>query len=213
MLTFVCFARTPCLETTRFWYEDYTPPSSPGEVGSHQNLVRQFQETERNAGEYDVVKAPAGTAPEDTVYQITAHFKLSDGTETCNPRTSPHCAGNLTDGALLIYASCHCHAPSCISCELWNVDTGELLCRQVPVYGKSAAATHDNPYDEKGYIAVPPCLFGSPEEGLFPPPFVAYDQNLTSIKKNNNTYGHYGKLFFTYITSLFQCVVCAPSCL
>ena len=43
---------------------------------SHRNLVRFFKETEADAGEYDVVKAPAGTAPADTVYQITAHFQL-----------------------------------------------------------------------------------------------------------------------------------------
>ena len=42
-----------------------------------QNLVRFFHETEVGAGEYDVVKAPAGTAPEDTVYTITAHFQVS----------------------------------------------------------------------------------------------------------------------------------------
>ena len=92
----------------------------------------------------------------------------------------------------MVYMSCHCHAPSCLSCELYNADTGNLICRQVPLTGTSPTASAANPYDEQGYIAVPPCLFGNASEGLAPEPFLAYDQNLTSIKKNNNTYGHYG---------------------
>ena len=31
----------------------------------------------------------------------------------------------------------HCHAPSCLSMELYNADTGMLLCRHDPVYGKT----------------------------------------------------------------------------
>lgn len=173
----------------RFYFQDYTPETpatadTPAKPASHQNLVRFFKPTEGNAGEYDVVKAPAGTAPEDTIYQITAHFQTKDGVAMCNPRTSPHCAGAGGAGISLAYASCHCHAPSCVSCELWNADTGKLICRQVPTYGKSLSATAGNKYDEIGYIAVPPCLYGEEDDGLFPPPYLAYDANLTSIKKN-----------------------------
>ena len=183
----------------RFYYQDYKPAvpataATPAAPASHQNLVRFFKPTEGNAGEYDIVKAPNGTKPEDTIYQITAHFQTKDGVAMCNPRTSPHCAGASGSGINLAYASCHCHAPSCLSCELWNADTGKLICRQKPTYGKSLAATADNKYDEIGYIAVPPCLYGEEEDGLFPPPYLAYDTNLTSIKKNNNTYGHYGEM-------------------
>ena len=185
----------------RFYFQDYTPETKatadvPAKPASHQNLVRFFKETEADAGEYDVVKAPAGTKPEDAVYQITAHFQTHEGVAPCNPRTSPHCAGPevMSSGINLVYASCHCHAPSCISCELWNADTGKLICRQVPVYGKSPAATRENPFDEKGYVAIPPCLYGEEEDGLMPPPYMAYNQNLTSIKRNNNTYGHYGEM-------------------
>ena len=34
----------------------------------------------------------------------------------------------------------HCHAPSCLSMELYNADTGMLLCRHDPVYGKTHQA-------------------------------------------------------------------------
>ena len=29
----------------------------------------------------------------------------------------------------------HCHAPTCLSMEMWNNDTGALLCRQRVLYG------------------------------------------------------------------------------
>lgn len=50
----------------------------------------------------------------------------------------------------LTYAAFHCHAPACISGELWNADTGELICRNTAQYGTSLAAQ-----DEKGYGKPP----------------------------------------------------------
>ena len=37
----------------------------------------------------------------------------------------------------LIYAAGHCHAPSCLSMELYHADTGMLLCSHYPVYGET----------------------------------------------------------------------------
>jgi len=183
----------------RFYFQDYTPAVAEdtaagvaAQPSSHQNLVRFFYETEADAGEYDVVKAPEGTKPEDTIYQITAHFQTKGGVRECNPRTSPHCAGGQGSGINLVYSSCHCHAPACLKCELWNADTGKLICMQKPYTGKGVDNDTD-PYDAKGYIAIPPCLYG-PEEGLHPEEYLSYDTNLTSIKWNNNTYGHYGEM-------------------
>ena len=45
-----------------------------------------------------------------------------------------------------------------------------------------------------GYIAIPPCLWGSEEEGLAPPTFLSFETNLLSIKRNNNTNAHYGDM-------------------
>jgi hypothetical protein len=190
----------------RFWFQDYVPAdpaaAPPRPYGSHQNLVRFFKETEADAGEYDVVKGQNNVQDNETIYQITAHFQTRNGVAECNPRTSPHCgakdtSGHDKSGITLAYASCHCHAPSCIKCELWNMDTSPptLLCMQKPVYGSSKTATADNPYDEMGYAAIPPCLYSDdPTEGLPKPHFLAYDTNLTSIKWNNNTYDHYGEM-------------------
>ena len=57
----------------------------------------------------------------------------------CDTRKGSSCSGNITDfdGIHLIYAGGHCHAPSCISMELYNADTGKLLCHHSPVYGQS----------------------------------------------------------------------------
>ena len=79
-------------------------------------------------------------------------------------------------------------APACISGELWNRDTGELICRNTAVYGNGT-----DPLDEKGYVVgIPPCVWGSAEEGLLPPPVLSLDTNLTSIKRANSTNGHWG---------------------
>ena len=45
-----------------------------------------------------------------------------------------------------------------------------------------------------GYIAIPPCLWGSEDEGLAQPTFLSFDTNLLSIKRNNNTNAHYGDM-------------------
>ena len=57
----------------------------------------------------------------------------------CDERKGGSCTGNSTgyDGIHLIYAGGHCHAPSCISMELFNADTGKRLCHHAPVYGES----------------------------------------------------------------------------
>ena len=42
--------------------------------------------------------------------------------------------------------------------ELYNADTGALLCQHYPTYGES----HDT-FDELGYLALPPCMWGTKE--------------------------------------------------
>ena len=36
---------------------------------------------------------------------------------------------------LLLRAGTHCHAPACINETLYNLDTGEVLCYNEPLYG------------------------------------------------------------------------------
>jgi len=99
----------------------------------------------------------------------------------------------------------HCHAPTCISMEVYSCPVGtpiadcspangKLLCKQYPVYGGSG-----NPYvngsrfDETGYIAIPQCLWGPAEFGL-EPPLALKDVTLHMVKKANATIGHYGEM-------------------
>ena len=49
-------------------------------------------------------------------------------------------------------------------------------------------------YDEEGYLALPPCLWGE-EPGLHPSILLPPNTPLVSIKKNRNTHqGHYGEM-------------------
>ena len=100
-----------------------------------------------------------------------------------------------TTGMELIYAGGHCHAPTCISMELWNHDTGELLCKNVATYGGQGEPTiTGTKFDEPGYLALPPCLWGSPEEGLPPPVLLPWNATVRAVKRSNSTYGHSGEM-------------------
>ena len=87
-------------------------------------------------------------------HEITAHFTVADMAQKCDIRKNPSCWGEDYDkthqvtfskvhshcgcqGINLIYAAGHCHAPSCISMELFHADTGKLLCAHYPTYGKT----------------------------------------------------------------------------
>jgi len=85
----------------------------------------------------------------------------------------------------LIYAGPHCHAPGCAAMQLWNQDTGELLCDMKPAFGDSSVGCD---------MALPPCVWGSAAEGLKPPPVLHLDSNLTVVKYANNTNGHWGTM-------------------
>eukprot|EP00501_MAST-03F_sp_TOSAG23-6_P000551 GSMAST32.ASY1.ANO1.572.1 assembled CDS len=165
----------------RFWFQEYKPATtivSPSMIAtvstaSHENLWRYYYQTEAFAGEYEVPKCPPGTPSSDCMHQISARFTVADMRFQ------------------LIYLGGHCHAPSCISLDLFNEDTGELLCRQMPIYGKKKSTI----FDETGYIAIPPCLFSSHhQKGVLEPVTFPLNANFTSIKRNNNTYCHHGEM-------------------
>ena len=157
----------------RFWFQDYD---------QHESLVRLYFQTEAYAGEYDVPKCLEGTPPEDCIHSITARWKARD-------MVSKSDIGNST-GTKLIYAGPHCHAATCISMELYNGDTGQLICH---ADGDLGQGRNNVSFDEKGYIRINPCLFGN-DPGLLEPPYLSWDTNLVSVKRNNNTYAHYGEM-------------------
>jgi hypothetical protein len=138
------------------------------------------------------------TAPELCVHQIRSRFvgadMLSSGSG-CMVSGDANACANVTriaevDGGYfeLMYAAAHCHSPACISVELWNDDTQTLVCRNEPIYGGGAPQ-----HDEVGFaVGIPPCLWGAAAEGLNAPPRLHLSSNLTTIKRANSTYAHWG---------------------
>lgn len=67
------------------------------------------------------------------------------------------------------------------------------MCRQLPKYGDGDVL--NDRFDEAGYLALPPCLWGDKDEGLEPSFLLPNNCPMFSIKKNRNTImGHYGEM-------------------
>jgi hypothetical protein len=78
--------------------------------------------------------------------------------------------------------------------ELYNADTGQLLCSVQPLRGTGSSAEH---YDEAGYIAIPPCLWSDDPnrtEALPLPDLLQLNITLLSIKRANSTFPHTGEM-------------------
>lgn len=171
----------------RFYFEEYS---------SQVNTFRVWWSTEATNNEYDVPKSNANcldpsTPEKQCEHVIRSKFRGVDvfGGSGCMS-SDPNSCGNVTrineDGGKfqLMYAGPHCHAPACKSMELWNEDTGELLCNVSAVYYGAARCV----------LELPPCLWGSEGEGLKAPPVLHLDSNLTIVKRTNNTNGHWGTM-------------------
>jgi len=75
---------------------------------------------------------------------------------------------------------------------VYNNATGDLICMEKPIYGGTGKVP-EKQYDESGFILVPPCLWGSREHGLEPPPNLDGIM-LHVVKTANATYGHHGEM-------------------
>jgi len=177
---------------------------------SHHNLPRYYYVTEANAGEYDIPPAfrRAGDPPIPGYPQIgistPGALHLTPGTTCtggCPDGDDCDCVHTITmnwvmSNARMLYAGGHCHAPSCISIELYRNDTGtpELLCLQRSLYGQGNV-TGDK-FDEAGYVVLPPCLWSDEAgEGLAPSSWLPANTPMYSVKRNRNTWaGHYGEM-------------------
>ena len=179
----------------RFYFEEYKKPSLPTESPSHQQLIRLYWQTEAHAGEYDIVQCGEGTPASECIQILTSRWKVRDMIRDCPIHDASWCTGrgstdsSKTEGVKLIYAGPHCHAPTCLSMELYNADTGELLCHMEPVHGSGSGL-----YDEHGFLSIPPCLWGDASGGLVEPQLLSLDTTLLSIKRNNSTLPHTGEM-------------------
>eukprot|EP00657_Telonema_sp_P-1_P009715 TRINITY_DN3950_c0_g1_i1.p1 TRINITY_DN3950_c0_g1~~TRINITY_DN3950_c0_g1_i1.p1 ORF type:complete len:175 (+),score=21.04 TRINITY_DN3950_c0_g1_i1:137-661(+) len=156
------------------YYQEYN-------ASFHKQIERQDWgiAADGDHSEYDVPQCAAGTPTEECTHTIT-------GTWIPVPASRPNMH--------LVASHHHCHAPTCLRVELWNNDTGELLCRQEPVFGGKSGSWQDgSKYSEPGYIATPPCLWGGAEDGLEAPPMVS-GMTIRVVAVTNSTYGHHGEM-------------------
>jgi len=156
----------------RFYYQEYN-------ASYHKSLKRTTWGI-ASPVEYDVPKCEKGmmgceqTPDGNWVHTITGTFHVPDV--------------NLAAGHF------HCHAPTCLSVSMYNNKTGELICRQDPLYGGTGVIANKD-MDEPGFIAQPPCLWGSKEHGLEAPYSGGADGiDIHVVKTANATYGHHGEM-------------------
>jgi hypothetical protein len=163
----------------RIYYEEYTNQSE---------AFFMFQAIDAG-GEYEVPQAKPGTPPSESVHTVSQDFTVA-ATLGADVNVEPHRANSQV---LLLRASTHCHAPSCINETLYNLDTGEVICYNAPLYGHGSWPKSGQSFDEQEYAAgIPPCYWGSEEDGLAPPPRLNLTTRLRSVKHCNNTYYHLG---------------------
>lgn len=182
----------------RFYFQEFQP-------AKHKQLYRWHWQTAMGAGEYDIPKAPVGTAPENCTHTLKARIQVKDfASGACDYRSglnslTPACLAG-SKGFKPIFLGGHCHAPTCLSMELFNADTGESLCRNVPTYGTLRAGANgtadpNRRFQEDGYLALPPCVWSEdPASGLPQPPLLTWDTNVSAVKVCNSTYGHTGEM-------------------
>jgi hypothetical protein len=159
----------------RFYYQEYQPGYH---VVSEPRHSWGIAAAGGNA-EYDVPQCAPGTPVEECIHMIWGVVVPS--------------GDNLHIAAIHM----HCHAPTCLAMEVWNNRTGELLCRQEPIYGGTGKLDLGK-FDEPGYILQPPCLWGY-QEGLEPMP-LASGVPLMIKAITNATYGHHGEMAFPEVT-------------
>jgi hypothetical protein len=134
----------------RIYFKEYTPPlasfrSSPQVIENIQDYAYGGLATPT---EYTVPRCAPGTATKDCIHEIHGSFQLKDFNEKSDDM--PMGKGNAMK---IIKINGHCHAPTCLSFDLFNNDTGELICHQAPLFGGAGAPTvNGTRFDEPGYI-------------------------------------------------------------
>merc|ERR1711920_1134668 len=80
----------------------------------------------------------------------------------------------------LVYAVGHLHVGG-LSLDLYNDETGELICHSAPTYGEGLEAGN-----EKGYlVGMSDCVFD-------PPLYMKRSEVLRTVSRYNNTVNHHG---------------------
>lgn len=162
----------------RYYFQEYTPATET-KPASHKHLHHWVFLIDAQVNDYE--EDPK--TPHDHTKQ-TGEIHANLTAARMGLEDVPK--GYKTITPLVIAA--HCHAPSCLMQELWNVDTNELICRVTAQYG-----TGKDIYNEANYVALPPCIFGY-EPGLKKPVTLKPETKLRAFKVFNNTYRHLGQM-------------------
>lgn len=152
----------------RFYFQEYDASQHTSAYGWNTGIGG-------NTAEYDVPQCAAGTPVKDCTHEISGVVTPPSG--------DMHFVG----------AHYHCHAPTCLKMEIFNNETGELLCREEPYHGQGADTTGGDRFDETGYIGQRICLWGNSTYGLEKPPKVS-GVPLFIRAVTNSTYGHHGEM-------------------
>ncbi|CAE7611237.1 unnamed protein product [Symbiodinium pilosum] len=165
----------------RYYFQEYLPASSKA-AASHKHLHHWVFLIDEQINDYEEDSVQYGT---ESVGRITAHVTGKEmGLEDV-----PVAYTTITP----LVMTPHCHAPSCLREELWNADTGEIICNVTARYGSTEYGSVNNVFNEANYIALPPCIFGY-QPGLQKPFTLTPSTRLTAIKYFNNTFRHLGQM-------------------
>merc|ERR1712224_560367 len=105
----------------------------------------------------------------------TMHACNSRSDVWCSPVNIPNASYPQSQHVALVHISPHCHGPACITMEMIDVDANRTICKTEPRYGSTNQAMY-----ESGYASgIPPCVWGTAEEGLPYPPILSLDTNIT----------------------------------
>ena len=188
----------------------YEPKSAARPTASHKHLhhwvflidayVNDYEEDNLPAAYGKDMGAGIGRIEAHLVARGTAYDGWGMGLEDADGYVS----GRMNDnpGAALVptyknttlvplVMTPHCHAPSCVREELWNADTGELICNVTAMY--PTGGDEKAIFNEANYISIPPCIFGH-QPGLQFPFTLTPDTNITAVKYFNNTWRHLGQM-------------------
>merc|ERR1712228_520252 len=182
----------------RYYFQEYVPASKVSKA-SHQHLHHWVFLIDDAVNDYEEDNVESEYGIKSTVGKIEANLTVRDmGLEDAigfyqdNGNIQPVPIYSNTTIMPLVMTP-HCHAPSCIREEIWNADTGEILCNMTARYGSEEYGSLYDVFNEPNYITIVPCLFGF-QEGLQFPFVLSQDTNLTAIKYLNNTWRHLGQM-------------------
>ena len=194
----VTFPPTTYFHKLRIYFEEFDPSTIA-------NAFRLHYEIEFGPNEYNVEKCPKGAPPASCVNELSTTLVAGDlfgGLTWPNDPNRLNCTyyqdvwcGQIADVEkaggyfVLLNMAFHQHSPALIDGELINAETNETICKGTPIKGSKVGKI----FNELSYgIAIPPCVWGSAEEGLPTPPVLHISTPLRIVARYNNTVPHYG---------------------